>query len=369
MTRRKLVTQESGNQVQFLPRTWLVRHMTLLSMLHVQTSGTYVYASCNMCSASWAFQFLITCTMKISGRYLVTLRAMCVTSEGRHTGAVPGMFFFMFVPILCFRLPKDWCCLGNAPGPHFQPLGQKMQETSSRSLVGAAPYVCAPDVTPDQSSQASIFTYSNPRLKAREQLMHSLVSSFHGYTVGQPANVPPVPVPNVTASTLPSEEEDIIHTRCQDGVKWPCFLRLQNKISLVASLKSRHSCGFGPQSEARLWGSPVPSQTQIMVLNSHKMELKSVSKACIQSSVQGCSEFQHTLRHTNSTGPKCFSRTTLHIYLLMSLLSDSRQSPHELSLTGHSSGCVRQMSLGTFNRGYTGQLGSTNLSVSISRGR
>ena len=123
-------------------------------------------------------QFLITCTMKISGRYLVTLRAMCVTSEGRHTGAVPGMFFLMFVPILCFRLPKDWCCLGNAPGPHFQPLGQKMQETSSRSLVGTAPYVCAPDVTPDQSSQASIFTYSNPRLKAREQLMHSFSLKF-----------------------------------------------------------------------------------------------------------------------------------------------------------------------------------------------
>ena len=85
---------------------------------------------------------------------------------------------FMFAPILCFRLPKDWCCLGNAPGLHFQPLGQKIQETSSRSLVGTAPYVCVPDVTPDQSSQASIFTYSNPRLKAREQLMHSFSLKF-----------------------------------------------------------------------------------------------------------------------------------------------------------------------------------------------
>ena len=124
-------------------------------------------------------QFLITCTMKISGRYLVTLRAMCVTSEGRHTGAVPGMFF------LCLRqfsvsgfLKIDAVLETLQLGPHPQPLEQKMQETSSRSLVGTAPCVCTPDVTPDQSPQASIFTYSNPRLKAREQLMHSFSLKF-----------------------------------------------------------------------------------------------------------------------------------------------------------------------------------------------
>ena len=70
--------------------------------------------------------------------------------------------------------------------------------------------------------------------------MHSLVSSFHGYTVSQPANVPPVPVPNVTASTLPSEEEDVIHTRCQDGAV--CFKVSETRLaSYLVSKRFLHT--------------------------------------------------------------------------------------------------------------------------------
>ena len=65
--------------------------------------------------------------------------------------------------------------------------------------------------------------------------VHMMSYVIHGDTVGQPASVPPVPVPNVTASTLPSEE-DVIHTRCQDGAV--CFKVSETR--LASYLVSKH---------------------------------------------------------------------------------------------------------------------------------
>ena len=95
-----------------------------------------VCESCCWAQGGCIFRAFLCCTL--AGKASTTSNSANLTLMG----AVPEhTCWFTFVPILCFWFPEDWCCLGNTPGSHPQPLKQKIQERSLRSFVGTAPCV------------------------------------------------------------------------------------------------------------------------------------------------------------------------------------------------------------------------------------